>query len=233
MATAPLHSAVLQSLGQSIASGEIAPGSVLTLEEISARFGVSRSVSRDVIGSLESLGMAMSRRRVGVIVQPLEEWNVLDSRVIKWRLNGPDRDLQLRTLTELRLGIEPIAAAATAQQIDGAAALQLRAIAEEMSAHGEAGHRAEFIDLDARFHDMILRRSGNELYAALAEPVLAAICGRSEIGLMPEHPEADAIRLHREVAEAIVARDSSRAEQAMNGILAEVRRTFAGIAQTR
>lgn len=228
MATAPLHSALLQSLGQVIADGELPAGLVLTLEELSTRYQASRSVVRDAVGSLEALGMLQSRRRVGITVQPLSEWNVLSSQVIRWRLNGRDRDRQLQSLTLLRLGVEPIAAASTAQQIDSTTALQLRDISLRMQELGEAGRREEFIELDARFHGLILTNSGNELYSALSVPVLAAISGRSEVGLMPDHPVADAIQLHRAVADAIVERDAETAERSMRAILSEVRSAVGG-----
>ncbi|MGF2948691.1 FadR/GntR family transcriptional regulator [Microbacterium alcoholitolerans] len=233
MATAPLHSALLQTLGQSIANGELNPSRVLTLDEVCVRHSVSRSVARDAVGSLEALGMLESRRRVGIIVLPMNRWDVLNSQVIRWRLNGPDRDRQLEALTLLRLGVEPIAAASTAQHIDGSTALELRDLSLRMAEHGQAGRRAEFIELDARFHELILTNSGNELYAALSTPVLAAINGRSEVGLMPDHPVADAIQLHHTVAEAIVERDATTAEHAMRDILSEVRSAVAEVAAPR
>lgn len=230
MTTAPLHSALLQALGQTIADGGLRPGQVLTLEELSNRYRASRSVVRDAVGSLEGLGMLQSRRRVGITVQPLQHWNVLSSEVIRWRLNGPDRDRQLQSLTMLRLGVEPTAAALTAQEIDGTTAQELRDISLRMQEHGEAGRRTAFIELDARFHELILTNSGNELYAALTGPVLAAISGRSEVGLMPDHPVADAIHLHRAVADAIVERDVVAAEQSMRDILSEVRNAVTEVA---
>lgn len=227
MATAPLHSALLQALGQTIADGGLSEGRVLTLEELSNQYAASRSVVRDAVGSLEALGMLESRRRVGITVQPLDRWNVLSSQVIRWRLNGPDRDRQLESLTMLRLGVEPTAAALTARQIDGRTAQELRDISLRMQEHGEAGRREAFIELDARFHELILRNSGNELYAALTVPVVTAISGRSDVGLMPDHPVALAIHLHRAVAEAIVERDVLAAEQSMRDILSEVRSAVA------
>src|SRR5664279_4349741 len=73
------------------------------MQELEARYGVSRTVIREVVKVLESLQIVTSRRRVGVRVRPRHEWNVFDPRIIRWRLDGPDRPAPLRSLSQ-RLG---------------------------------------------------------------------------------------------------------------------------------
>ena len=78
-----LHGNLLTALGTSIVSGEYPPGQVLTLDGVGARHGVSRSVAREAIRVLESMGMVESRRRVGITIQPAHKWNVFDPRLIR------------------------------------------------------------------------------------------------------------------------------------------------------
>ena len=73
-----LHGSLLAALGMAIASGEYPAGRVLTLDGVSAQHGVSRSVVREAVRVLESIGMVESRRRVGLTVQPAGKWNVFD-----------------------------------------------------------------------------------------------------------------------------------------------------------
>src|SRR6476620_9435378 len=87
-----LHRDVLDRLGASIVSGEAAPGSVLRIEQLEDRYAVSRSVVREAIRVLESMGLVESRRRVGVTVRPRGSWTVFDPRIIRWRLDGEDRE---------------------------------------------------------------------------------------------------------------------------------------------
>ena len=75
-----LHRNLLTALGTGIAAGKYAAGEVLTLEGVSAQHGVSRSVAREAIRVLESMGMVASRRRVGITIQPSKTWNVFDPR---------------------------------------------------------------------------------------------------------------------------------------------------------
>ena len=105
-----LHEQVLAKIGPDLVEGVLVPGQVLRIEGLEARYGVSRTVIREVVKVLESLQIVSSRRRVGVRVRPRREWNLFDPRIIRWRLDGPGRAEQLRLLSELRHGIEPVAA---------------------------------------------------------------------------------------------------------------------------
>ena len=68
-----LHGNLLIALGTSIVSGEYPAGQVLTLDGVSAQHGMSRSVAREAIRVLESMGMVESRRRVGITIQPADK----------------------------------------------------------------------------------------------------------------------------------------------------------------
>ena len=88
---------------------------------------------------LESMGMVASRRRVGVTVQPRESWHVFDPRLIRWRLDGADRSEQLLSLSELRMGFEPVAAALAAERATPAQCGVLAAAVSDMVVHGRSG----------------------------------------------------------------------------------------------
>jgi len=217
-----LHGDVLDGLGLLVTGGGLEPGQVVRAEELGTRFGVSRTVVREAVRVLESMGLVTSRRRVGVTVAPREDWNVHDPRVIRWRLDGPGRDEQLRTLTELRGGVEPVAAglAATRASPEQCGAL-LRAVMD-MAVYGRSGDLEPYLEADVRFHSTLLAASGNEMLAAFSGMVGEVLSGRTRHDLMPTKPEPAAIRLHADVAEAVQAGDAAGAERAMRAILAEV-----------
>lgn len=228
MTAAVLHSTVLDTVGRRIVGGELPAGTVLTLQSLGAEFGVSRTVSREVMRMLEGLGLVRSSRRVGLVVLGAEHWNVLDPRVIAWRLQGPGRVAQLRTLTELRHAVEPLAAAGAAQHAPPEVRAEVLDIARRMRALGEAGaaQQAEFLALDIRMHQLLLRSSGNELFGALADVVAAVLSGRTAIGLMPASPDPAALDGHEAVARAVAAGDSVGAQQAMTRVVGEVQRAL-------
>lgn len=229
MATTVLHTTVLDTLGRRITSGDVPAGTPLTLESIGTEFGVSRTVAREVMRLLEGLGLVRSKRRVGIVVLGIEDWNVLDPRVIRWRLEGHGRDAQLRTLTELRHAVEPLAAAGAARHATDAERAELVAAAARMRLLGEAGDLEEFLRLDVRFHEILLRASGNEMFGALAGVVAAVLSGRTHLGLMPASPVPEALDQHEAVARAVADADAEAAEAAMAAIVGEVRSALGGV----
>jgi DNA-binding FadR family transcriptional regulator len=107
----------LDQLGAAIVAGELPAGHTDTVEGFVARTGASRSVVREVTRVLGALGMLSAGRRIGLRIRPLDEWDLLDPRVIRWRLEGSDAAVQLAELRSLRHAIEPAAAAAAARAV--------------------------------------------------------------------------------------------------------------------
>lgn len=220
---AVLNARIIETLGQDIVSGLLLPGDRLTLEGLQQEFGVSRTVVRDCMRILESLSLVYSKRRVGIVVQEPRLWNVFDRRIIRWRLNGPQRAEQFRTLTELRVGVEPVAAARAAGSAGAEERKQLTELAAELRSLGEAGELDAFLQADIRFHTLLLRASGNEMFASLQDVVAEVLTGRTRQGLMPPTPTEEALRGHELVAAAVAAGDDCAALAHMTALLEEVR----------
>jgi DNA-binding FadR family transcriptional regulator len=218
-----LHHRVLDALGEAIVSGELAPGRRLTLDEIQQRFGVSRTLARDSMRVLESLNLVYSRRRVGIVVQGRTLWNVFDPKLVRWRLASERRAEQYSSLTELRLAVEPIAAAGAARRAGAEERRRLSELAAELRRFGEAGNLDAFLEADIAFHRLLLHCSGNEMFAALDAMVEEVLTGRTRQGLMPFHPTPEALSAHEGVAAAVAAGRAKDAEACMLGILTEVR----------
>ena len=161
-----LHARLLNEIGQSIVSGEYAPGDQLPNgEDWSASYGASRTGLREVVKVLAGKGMVEMRPRTGTRVRPRRDWNFLDPDVLHWRFGPRTTPDDARSLFELRRAIEPTAGAlaaerATQEQID-----ELRAILAEMDKAGDDGER--FAVPDLAFHRAILHMSGNELIGSL------------------------------------------------------------------
>lgn len=222
-APAALHRGVARSLGIEIIDGIWAPEDPRTLEDVQSQFGVSRTVAREASRQLEAMGMLRILRRRGLVPQPARAWSVLDPLVIDWRLRSTHREAQLRSLTHLRLAIEPAAAFAAATHASIQVRAQFLALAAELRRTGEAGDLTTFMEHDIAFHALLLSESGNEMFAALSGLVSAVLQGRTELELMPTHPKEEALAGHEAVAEALFRGDAVGARTAMEGILAEVR----------
>ena len=219
--TGELHGNVLSALGARIVSGELAVGQVLTLDDVGIKYGVSRSVAREAIRVLESMSLVASRRRVGITILPRDQWNVFDPRVIRWRLDVGDRTQQLLSLSELRRGFEPVAAALAAERASPHHCRILAAAVSDMVVHGRSGDLVSYLLADKVFHQTLLEASGNEMLRALAGVVTEVLAGRTHHGMMPSQPNPEAIALHDEVARAVRLRDPEAAESAMRSIIDE------------
>lgn len=216
-----LHADLLDKLGRLIADGDLAAGQVLRTEELEAHYSVSRTVAREAVRVLESMGMVTTRRRVGVTVAARTHWNVFDPMVIRWRLAGSGREAQLRSLSELRTGFEPAAARFAAGRATPEQCGALTGAVMDMAVHGRSGDLQAYLDADIRFHRTLLEASGNEMFGALAEVVAEVLTGRTTHGLMPTNPNPAAVRLHADVAQAVQAGDAQAAHEAMTSIISE------------
>ncbi|MBG6183004.1 DNA-binding FadR family transcriptional regulator [Arthrobacter sp. CAN_A214] len=214
-----LHASIVDKMGLAVSAGDMASGSIVRIEELEERFGVSRSVIREALRVLASMGMVESRRRVGVQVLPATEWNLYDPQVIRWRLASPGRVSQLRSLTELRTAVEPQAARLAALRAPLADASELMGLAGKLWAAGQNGDTELFLKLDIQFHRLVLSSSGNEMFGKLNSLVAEVLTGRTHYGLMPEHPHEEALQMHVDVASAIQRGNPVDAQSAMLAIM--------------
>lgn len=194
--------------------------------EFQRRFDVSRTVAREVAKSLETAKVVTVRRCIGLVSQPVEEWDALSTQVIHWKLHSTHRKEQLRTLTELRLAIETAAATSAARYAPIDVKSRLPLLAAELRHTGENGRLDEFHKLDIEFHSLILRNSGNEMLASLSTIIATVLSGRVELHMYPQKPKPEALDAHDAVAQAIWQSSPDNARQAMHRIVDEVAETL-------
>ncbi|MGH3737168.1 MAG: FadR/GntR family transcriptional regulator, partial [Micromonosporaceae bacterium] len=191
MAKAPrgLHGQLIHEVGLRIATGELAVGEQLLPDELGERYGVSRTVVREMLRVLESKGMIQARPKTGTRVLGVEQWDLLDRDVIRWRVRGPDQARQLDELMELRSAIEPMAARDCASSADAEIGAQLATCCDQMEQAVRAGDHAAFTDADIAFHAALLTGSGNRIFGQVSEAIEAVLRAREELALLPEHIE--------------------------------------------
>lgn len=227
-AATALQDRVLDRLGQEIVAGTVPAGHRYRLDELQERFAISRTVARDVMRVLESLGLVTPRRSVGVIVNPGSEWNVYAARVIHWRLACSEAEQQFRELTQLRIAVEPVAASEAATNASAAARTRIVELGEELRRLGEAGRLEDFLTADVEFHALLLRESGNSMFAALEGVIAEVLAGRTHAGLMPFHPRPEALDAHQGLADAVARGDRGAAEAHALAVVSEVREALVG-----
>ncbi|GAA3757732.1 FadR/GntR family transcriptional regulator [Microbacterium kribbense] len=219
-----LHSRVVEDVGQRIINGDLAVGQIIFAEQLCDRLKISRSVVREGLRTLGSLGLIQSRPQRGTRVLPRENWDLLSPYVIRWRGQGPDYMQQMRELLELRLGIERAAAyfAATRMHPDDAAAMARAA--DEMARAFAARDTFGYFRADAELHRLLLEGSGNAVFAQFADTVAALLRLRGATSAQVYSPDGlahAALDRHIALAAALVRCDRDAATALAEEIIVE------------
>ena len=207
-----LHDEVVEKLGLSIVSGVFAEGANLPNEaDLAGDLGVSRNVLREAVKVLVSKGMLDVRPKTGTTVRAKEQWHMLDPEVLAWEAAG---DLHLPyafNFTEFRLIVEPKASFLAAKRATDA---EIQVIRDNCAAlEACVGHLDRMPDVDIAFHQSIHRASHNALLQHLS--VLTAAIMRVQVVSTASRPGdfERGLPLHRELTEAITARNAPLAEK--------------------
>lgn len=216
-----LHSQVLWQLGVAIVGGVYAEGEILPSDtELLQRFAVSRTVLREALKTLAAKGMIEARARVGTRVLPRKRWNLFDADVLAWHFEtGPDVAF-LRSLSEIRIGVEVESAALAADRRSPEQAAALIACASRLA---DAKSAEEFARTDLEFHRAVAEASGNPFMASISALVELALTAVFTIS-SPMAEEGDmmaTVRAHGRIAEAIEAQNADEAREAMKAVIAE------------
>ncbi len=210
---------MLDRLGRAIVTGEYRERAFPTEAEVAKAHGVSRSVTREAVKMLTAKGLLSARPRWGTVVEPAASWNLFDPDVLRWLLERPFSINLLRQFTQLRIAIEPEAAALAA--LHGSVADHAR-IDSRLEAMREAGQiRGDTLGADIAFHVAILDASGNPFYAQFRDVVSTALTTSIVFTNRLKGRQAS-ISEHQRVSDAISARDVDGARSAMRYLIGEV-----------
>ena len=216
--SARLHTVIARDLGVAIAAGELRPGDTLSGEiASSAQLSVSRTAYREAVRILAAKGMVESRTRTGTRVSPRLRWNILDPEVLGWFLQTRPSEAFIRDLFEVRLMVEPPAAALAAERRTEAQLQAMRealTVMDRLKLNSEAGRAA-----DRSFHHVILEATQNEAILALSSSVCAAIRWTTQFKHRVQGTPRDPIAEHMQVLDAIGGRDPEAARTRMTDLV--------------
>lgn len=211
-----LHQAIAQDIGTRILKGEFAPGTLLPKEaRWSRKYKMSRTAVREAIKTLSAKGLIVSRTKVGSRVQPRERWNFLDRDIIGWYCKSMDRKKFMASIQQVRLVLEPEAAALAAVHHS---ASDMKLIDGAMDEMWKAKSHRELVAADVNFHLSILQAAGNDLLVPLGFLIEAALANLFDYTVRPKDWRA-ARPLHEAIATAIRQRRPQAARLAVRKLL--------------
>jgi len=213
---------VARSLALEILAGRYEQGAALPPDhQLTSAFGVSRTVLREALKVLASKGLIKARARIGTRVRPRAEWHLFDPDVLIWQAEAGLDGTFVRHLGEMRMVLEPEAAALAAIRRSPAELEALYKCAQRMGTNGISA--ADFVRADLDFHLAVAAAADNPFLQAvstLIEVALLAAMRRSWPGAEVGGVVRSA-RDHRAIAEAIEAGDPEGARLAMRTVILE------------
>jgi DNA-binding FadR family transcriptional regulator len=210
---------LLDSLGRAIVTGHYNDTQFPTEAELARQHAVSRSVTREAVKMLTAKGLLTARPRKGTSVQPSSCWNLFDTDVLRWLLERKFSLELLRQFSELRIAIEPAAAALAAKAANAEGLAAIIAGYERMVA-AEVGDD-DPLEADIAFHIAIVEGSANPFYMQFRDLVETAL--RTSIRFTNRFKGRTAsLPQHEAVLIAIREHDPEGAKAAMNVLIAEV-----------
>jgi len=223
MKNAPKHNLTYQlthDLGIAIVKGEFGVDDGIPSEaDLCVQYGVSRSATREAVKMLSAKGLISSRPKQGIQILPESNWNMFDTDVLSWILNSKPSLALLREFIQVRVALEPQAAAlaavnATKSELEGIEIALQRMIDADQGLDDP-------LEADIAFHNAILLATGNRFFAQLTDFISTAL--RVSIrytNRIKGVPGAD-VQKHRDIYEAINSGNVELAENAVKTILDE------------
>ena len=206
---------IVQQIKQLISSGDLKPGERIPSErELATMLGVSRPSVREAIMVLEAMGFLESRQGGGTYVRSLTEVTIADplSSIV-----GSKEPQILYALTEVRMGLETWSAYLAAKRATDEQVKQMRDLYEIMEKQAaEGGWDAE---IDAKFHYIITEATHNTIQVHVLDSIHSLFQTNIMVALSEFYQKEGYLeRLltqHRDILEAIEARNPEQAQQAM------------------
>jgi DNA-binding FadR family transcriptional regulator len=208
--------AVLDDLVEKVVGGQFAPGSTFPSElELCELYGVSRTVIRESMRSLEEKGLADIRQGQGTTVAPFDRWNLLDPVVLDAAILNDESLATLDDLVAVREALESQMAGDAATRITPDELDELKAILDKLA--GEMDNPGEFVKDDVLFHDVIMRASRNALAKSVVSSVhLHARASNRYTGLALPDELLATQEGHQRIYDRLAAHDVEGARTAMH-----------------
>lgn len=165
-----LKAIAVEKIKQHLMVNRLKPGDRMPPErKLAEEFGVSRSVVRDAVKTLDGLGLLEVRHRVGIFVADVGIDTVARQLSSYLAINQHTA----RSLLEVRLVLETATAKWAAMRCNGSGAQRMSDMLNELKVCAESEQRStSYPKYDRRFHILIAELSGNQVALDLMRMLL-------------------------------------------------------------
>jgi DNA-binding GntR family transcriptional regulator len=204
-----LREQVADALRAAVVSGDMKPGQVYSAPALAARFGVSATPVREAMLDLAKQGLVEVVRNKGFQVT---------------QMSNADLD----HITEIRLLLEPPAAAAVASAPRPDDAADLEPLAEAIVEAAASGDLIAYVEADRAFHTRLLTLSGNQRLVDIVDNLRAQTRLYGLSGLAERGALAASAREHLTMCELMARGDGPGLEELLRVHIGHVRHEWAG-----
>jgi DNA-binding GntR family transcriptional regulator len=193
---AALHEVARDRLRRMIVHGQLLPGGGIGEAALCDLLGMSRTPVREALKLLAEEGLIELRSNRGAFVVPV-------------------RHTEIPALFEVAAGIERLGAELAAERATARDLARLRHLQERMEVHHDAAELDAYFDLNQQIHRGIIAMARNEVLTATHGILFARVERVRFLALGSRARWDESVREHREVLNALEARESERAGQAL------------------
>ena len=194
--TKTIRRRIYEHLREQLLNGEIPPRQHLIEAKIAKELGTSRTPVREAFHSLELEGLIESIPRVGYVVKSISEQEVGE-------------------ICEIRMAIEGLAARWAMEKAYKKLIEELKKNISISDTKVSKGNAKAFIDLDARFHEIIARFSGSKRLLELSQTLRRHMLRYRIQSIYSVDNVIRAIEGHKGIVQAIKKRDLDEVNQAI------------------
>ena len=185
---------------EAIVSGELEPGSVLRQEQLSDRFGVSRTPVREALRRLAALGLVSFEPNRGVRVRTLSHDDLREAFLVRAELEALVTELAARKMTPEALS--------ELEQCEKRFARITKEIRSRDPGGDRRSHMAEWMRANHAFHDVLYRVADAPYVESVAKAARRTFSGPAvwapvdeELDRLYERNQAE----HRAIRQALAA----------------------------
>lgn len=183
---------VYEQLRRAIVEGRIRPNERLIEADLAERLAVSRTPIRESMLQLVSDGLVTSRRRGWVVREHSAQ--------------------EIQDIYEVRAALEGYAARLAAERASAEMMNEIVRVHESYVEALDSATRGHLIEHNDEFHNAVIRASGNKRLAEQIQRNSAFYFVHRIGGFLSDDEVRVSIAGHQELVDALVARDSDRAE---------------------
>ncbi|MDP2573734.1 FCD domain-containing protein [Vibrio penaeicida] len=214
--TLAIDQIVYDVLKENIPAGSFLKGE----NELAQTMGVSRTSVRSALQTLASKGLITITPKVGSVANTPDKWNWLDHDVLRWVTQYKESDTFIPHLLEVRLMVEPNAAALAALNATGDNLAAIEKSYNMMADGLEKSDREQINTGDMEFHKQLLVATKNPFLISLGDALtttMAVSFSRTlEKNVTLSKP---ALEAHYRVMDAVRMRNPEQARELMRDIV--------------